>query len=154
MKLRLIEIGRDGAPARCPGHIPPSGRDVIEGTVVMYEALGFHPPWIGYLADRDGDIVGACAFKSPPREGRAEIACVTFREFEGRGIAGEMARQLVKLAQDADPSVALVAHTPRREGASTVMLRDLGFAVAREIVHPDEGPLWEWLRRPQEPTDD
>jgi [ribosomal protein S5]-alanine N-acetyltransferase len=150
MKLRLIEIAQDGTPARCPGHIPPSGRDVIEGTVVMYEALGFQPPWIGYLADRDGDIVGACTFKGPPQDGRVEIAYMTFPEFEGRGVATEMVRQLVKLAQDHDPRLTLSAQTPQQEGASTVILRRLGFVLHGPITDADESPLWQWLRVPED----
>jgi len=144
MKVRLIEIGIDGAPARCPGHIPPAGRDVLEGTVHLYEAGGFQPPWIGYLADRDGDIVGACAFKSPPRDGRVEIAYMTFPEFEGRGIASEMARQLVQLARQSQPGVVVVALTLPQESASTSILRRLGFSLAGEIEHPEDGRVWEW----------
>ncbi|HKY92282.1 MAG TPA: GNAT family N-acetyltransferase, partial [Nevskiaceae bacterium] len=92
MKLRLIEIGPDGSPARCPGFLPPAARDVLEGMAVLYEAEGFHKPWIGYLVDRDGDVVGTCAFKGPPKDGRVEIAYHTFPEYENRGMAREMAR--------------------------------------------------------------
>ena len=145
MKLRLIEIGADGAPARCPGHIPPAGRDVLEGTVHLYEAGGFHPPWVGYLADRDGDIVGACAFKSPPQDGRVEIAYMTFPEFEGRGIASEMARQMVNLARQAQPDVTVVAQTLPQESASTAILRTQGFAFEGEVEHPDDGRVWQWI---------
>jgi [ribosomal protein S5]-alanine N-acetyltransferase len=144
MKLRLIEIGADGAPARCPGHIPPAARDVLEGTVHLYEAGGFHPPWVGYLADRDGDIVGACAFKAPPRDGRVEIAYMTFPEFEGRGIASEMARQLVQFAVQALPGVVVVAQTAPEEGASTAILRKQGFSFEREVEHVDDGRVWQW----------
>jgi [ribosomal protein S5]-alanine N-acetyltransferase len=144
MKLRLIEIGADGAPARCPGHISPAGRDVLEGTVHLYEAGGFHPPWVGYLADRDGDIVGACAFKSPPHEGRVEIAYVTFPEFEGRGIASEMTRQMVQIAREARPGTVIVAQTAPRESASTAILRKQGFTLEGEIEHPEDGRVWQW----------
>lgn len=149
MKLRLIEIGVDGAPARCPGLIPPAGRDVIEGTANLYAAVGFTPPWVGYLADRDGEVVGACAFKSPPEQGRVEIAYHTFPEYEGHGIASEMARQLVQLARQADPSVTVIAQTRPEESASTRILRRLGFAFETEVDHPEDGRLWQWLLKPE-----
>lgn len=144
MKLRLIEIGREGAPARCPGHIPPAARDVLEGTVNLYETSGFTPPWIGYLADRDGDIVGAGAFLGAPSEGRVEIGYQTFVEQEGRGVGSEIARMLVKLARDTDPSVTLIAQTESRDGASAHILEKLGFVFDRQIVSTDQGPLFQW----------
>lgn len=150
MKLRLIEIGADGAPARCPGAIPPAGRDVLEGTANLYEATGFHPPWIGYLADRDGDVVGACAFKSPPQDGRVEIAYMTFPEYEGRGIAAEMARQLVQVARGADPALTVIAQTLPHESASTAILRKQGFTFETEVQHPDDGLIWQWILTPEQ----
>ncbi len=152
MKLRLIEIGADGTPARCPGAIPPAGRDVLEGTAHLYEATGFHPPWIGYLADRDGDVVGACAFTSPPKDGRVEIAYMTFPEYEGRGIAAEMARQLVQIARNADPEITVTAQTLPKENASISILRKQGFAFEREIEHPEDGLLWQFQLAPEQKT--
>ncbi|MGQ0619296.1 MAG: GNAT family N-acetyltransferase [Panacagrimonas sp.] len=148
MKLRLIEIRADGSPARCPGFMPPAARDVMEGTAVLYEAVGFHPPWVGYLADRDGDVVGACAYKSPPEEGRVEISYHSFPEYEGRGIATEMARQLVRMAREAVPDVVVIAQTLPMETPSTHILRKLGFVFERDLVHPDDGLVWQWLLSP------
>lgn len=148
MKLRLIEIGADGTPARCPGTIPPAGRDVLEGTANLYEANGFHPPWVGYLADRDGDVVGACAFKAPPEAGRVEIAYMTFSEYEGRGIAAEMARQLVQMARQAEATLTVIAQTLPQESASTSILRKQGFVFETEVQHPEDGLLWQWKLAP------
>ena len=152
MKLRLIEIAEDGAPARCPGYMPPAARDVVEGTVNLYEAVGFTPPWVGYLADRDGDVVGSCAFKSPPQDGRVEIAYQTFAEYEGRGIASEMTRQMVQLARSADPRLTVVAQTLPEKGASAHVLEKLGFVLEGEIEHPDEGRAWQWSLPPAKET--
>ena len=146
MKLRLIEIRADGSPARCPGLMPPAARDVLEGTTVMYETGGFTPPWIGYLADRDGDVVGACAFKGPPHEGRVEIAYHTFPEYEKRGIAREMARQLLALAAQADPQVVVTAQTLPQESASTKILRGLGFKLEGPVESEEDGTVWQWSR--------
>ncbi|MGQ0501324.1 MAG: GNAT family N-acetyltransferase [Panacagrimonas sp.] len=143
MKLRLIEIGADGAPARCPGNLPPAARDVMEGTANLYAHEGFHPPWVGYLADRDGDVVGACAFQAPPREGRVEIAGEVFPEFAGRGLATEMARQLLQRARAADPEIEVIARTDAADGAAVRLLRKLGFVPDGRCDGAD-GPRWEW----------
>lgn len=149
MKLRLIEIRADGSPARCPGFMPPAARDVLEGTAVLYEATGFHPPWIGYLADRDGDVVGACAYKSPPAQNRVEISYFTFPEYEGRGIGTEMARQLIRMAREAAPGVTVFAQTQPQESASTHLLSKLGFRFECELVHPDDGVVRQWVLAPE-----
>lgn len=150
MKLRLIEIGREGAPARCPGHIPPAARDVLEGTANLYESSGFTPPWIGYLADRDGDIVGAGAFLGAPSEGRVEIGYQTFAEHEGRGVGSEIARLLVKLARETDPGITLLAQTQTREGPSAHILAKLGFAFDREIAGAEGEILFQWQLAPED----
>lgn len=148
MKLHLIEIGADGAPARCPGQTPPLARDAIEGTVNLYDAVGFERPWVGYLADWDGELVGACTFKAPPRDGVVEIALQTFAGFEGRGVAQEMTRQLVQRAWDVDPGLSLVAHTlPRRNPAGSILSK-LGFARLGEVRLPDQSAVWQWRLRP------
>jgi RimJ/RimL family protein N-acetyltransferase len=146
MKLRLIEIRADGSPARCPGLMPPAARDVLEGTAAMYESTGFEAPWVGYLADRDGDVVGACAFKGPPQDHRVEIAYHTFPEYTNRGIAREMARQLVALAVQADPQVVVTAQTLPQESASTKILRELGFTLEGPVEGEEDGTVWQWSR--------
>lgn len=149
LKLRLIEIREDGSPARCPGVMPPQARDAMEGTAVLYEAAGYQPPWVGYLADRDGDVVGSCAFIAPPAQGRVEIAYHTFPEFEGRGIATEMVRQLVRMAREAAPEITVIAQTPTPEGSSARVLRALGFVQEGEFEHPDQGRVRQWALAPE-----
>lgn len=124
--------------------LPEVAQSVSEGTVGMYQKMGFVRPWVGYLAEQDGRVVGTCAFKSPPQEGRVEIAYFTFPEYEGKGVATRMARQLVQIAQDADSGVGIIAQTLPHENASTSVLRKLGF---RRVgtAHDDEvGEVWEW----------
>jgi RimJ/RimL family protein N-acetyltransferase len=112
----------------------------------MYRQTGFFPPWIGYLAAVDGQIVGSCAFKSPPREDRVEIAYFTFPRHEGQGIATEMARQLIDIAREADDAVVLTAQTLPEENASTAILRRLGFELVGLAVDPEAGQVWTWER--------
>ncbi len=143
MDIRLIEIGPDGRPVE-ELTLPEVARSVSEASVGVYQRTGFVRPWVGYLAEQDGRVVGTCAFKSPPQGGRVEIAYFTFPEYEGKGVATRMARQLVQIARDADSGVGIVAQTLPHENASTSVLRKLGF---RRVgtAHDDEvGEVWEW----------
>lgn len=143
MDIRLIEIGPDGRPVE---ELPLSEmvRSVGDSTVGVYQKTGYVRPWIGYLAEREGRVVGTCAFKSPPQEGRVEIAYFTFPEYEGKGVATQMARRLVQIARDADRGIGIVAQTLPQECASTSILRKLGFH-RNGVAHDDEvGDVWEW----------
>jgi RimJ/RimL family protein N-acetyltransferase len=141
--IRLIEIGPDGWPAEALA-LPEVARSACQATAQVYQKTGFMRPWIGYLAQQDGRLVGTCAFKSPPQAGRAEIAYYTFPEFEGRGIATAMARQLIQLAKAADLGIVLTAQTLPEENASTAILRKLGFQRAGMAYDSDVGDVWEW----------
>lgn len=125
-----------------------SNRDILaicEGTKQLYKYVGFNPPWIGYLAKRGEQIVGTCAFKSSPRNGRVEIAYFTLPGFERQGVATEMARQLVRFANEADGSVQVFAQTSVMMDASTRVLEKIGFRSVGKVMHPDDGPVWEWI---------
>lgn len=151
MKLRLIEIGRDGSPERCPGNMPPAARDVVEGTVNLYQAVGYQPPWVGYLADRDGEVVGACAFLAPPSEGRVEVRCESFPEYRARGVGSEMLRQMVRMAREAQPGVVVFMQTEAQEDFATRKLRELGFARSEHI--PADTGHWQWRLGPEQAID-
>jgi RimJ/RimL family protein N-acetyltransferase len=143
MDIRLIEIGPDGRPVE-QLTLHEVARSVGEASVGVYRKTGFVRPWVGYLAEKDGRVVGTCAFKSPPQGGRVEIAYFTFPEHEGKGVATRMARRLVQIARDADQAVAVFAQTLPQENASTAVLRKLGFT-RTGTAHDDEaGEVWEW----------
>ena len=80
-------------------------------------------PWGGFLAMIGNDIVGSCGFKGPPQQGLVEIAYFTFPDFEGRGIATEMARQILRKAYESNSSIRVVAQTEPRLNASTRSLQ-------------------------------
>lgn len=141
--MNLIEIPEDG---QLPDDIIQNeiARSVTDATRELYRSVGFQPPWISYLAVRDGLAVGTCAFKSPPVNGRVEIAYFTFPEYEAQGIATWMASRLTTLARNADSSVTVTAQTLPHENASTAILRKSGFQKTGTIEHPEDGPVWEW----------
>jgi ribosomal-protein-alanine N-acetyltransferase len=144
--VRLLPVGADGTAGDGPGKLPAEAIDVCASIAAMYEKTGYVPPWIAYLA-WDGDTcVGTCAFKSPPQRGRVEIAYFTFPPFEGRGIATDMARSLLRVADRTDRSLLVIAHTLPKASASTAILTKLGFALQGTIDHPEDGPVWEWHR--------
>ncbi|HZA25816.1 MAG TPA: GNAT family N-acetyltransferase [Dehalococcoidia bacterium] len=141
--MRLIEIGKDGRPVERL-ELSETARQVCESMTGMYQEQGYCSPWIGHLAEEDGVIVGTCAFKGPPVDHRVEIAYFTFPEYEGRGIATEMARQLVALARTTAANITLLAQTLPEENASTSVLRKLGFQWVGTVTHPGDGRVWEW----------
>jgi len=143
MDLHLIEIGEDGNPAEDVS-LTDLARSSCEAMVGVYQQHGFQRPWIGYLAEEDSQVVGMCGFKSPPQDGRVEIAYGATPGNEGRGIATQMARQLVQVVRDAEKDITVVAQTLPEEGASTAILRKLGFVLTGTVNDPEDGDVWEW----------
>lgn len=142
--MRLVPIGRSGEPEDASIAMSDIAKDVCAGTAILYRTVGFVPPWIGYLAVEGGEFAGTCAFKAPPTDGRVEIAYFTFPPHENRGIATRMARELVAIAQASAPGVRIVAQTLPERGASTSILRQLGFRPMGPVEHPEDGTVWEW----------
>ena len=71
-----------------------------------------------------GECVGACSFKSAPKEGAVEIAYVTFPAFEGRGVATRMVEAILEIAMSADPSLVIRAHTrPEKNASNTILIQ-------------------------------
>jgi RimJ/RimL family protein N-acetyltransferase len=89
-------------------------------------------------------IVGGCGFKGAPADNRVEIAYSTFPDFEGRGLATQMARHLVDIALVTSPGITVAAQTLPEENASTTILRKLGFVFKETLIHPEDGQMWEW----------
>lgn len=142
--MELIEIMRDGTTARKIDALPEIAADVMRATAAMYNATGFVPPWVGYLALDGDDCVGTCAFKAPPADGRVEIAYFTFPGHEGRGIATWMAECLIGLAAREAPGIRLYAQTMPDRNASTHILEKLGFTKTAAVEQPEDGIVWEW----------
>jgi RimJ/RimL family protein N-acetyltransferase len=110
----------------------------------LYRAVGYEPPWIGYLAIEDGECVGTCGFKSPPQNNRVEIAYFTFPGHESRGVATRMAAELIHLATNTMPAPIVAAQTLPEDNASTSILKKLGFRLICTLEHPEDGSVWEW----------
>jgi ribosomal-protein-alanine N-acetyltransferase len=156
--MKLVEIEQFGATPGFAGSIPEVARSAIGSTVQLYCRVGWVRPWVGYLAIEEGECVGTCAFTRAPRDNTVEIAYFTFPGNEGRGVATRMGASLVSMAAKEAPSVAVTAHTLPGEGASTRVLRKLGFVFDGPRIHEEDGPIWVWRHqgqgaRPPPPSD-
>ena len=142
--MELIAITEDGELAKQMSSMPVMATEVVGATMHLYGSVGYEPPWIGYLAFEDDTCVGACGFKSPPRNNRVEIAYFTFPGHEWRGVATQMASELIRLAREKLPAVTVAAQTLPEENASTSVLKKLGFRLTGATEHPEDGQVWEW----------
>jgi ribosomal-protein-alanine N-acetyltransferase len=142
--LDLIAITESGAPAKPLPSTPEMAAEVVQAMTQLYRAVGYEPPWIGYLAIENGECVGTCGFKSPPQDHRVEIAYFTFPEYESRGIATRMAAELIRMANNAMPALIVAAQTLPEENASTSILKKLKFRLVGIVDHPEDGLVWEW----------
>jgi RimJ/RimL family protein N-acetyltransferase len=143
-KISLIPIDRNGNPRGYAGALPEVTSEVFRAFAELYKTVGFEEPWIGYLALADERPVGTCGFKSPPRDGRVEIAYFTFPEFEGYGFASAMAARLVAMARQYRSATVVAAQTLPQRNASHRVLEKLGFRHVDTIDHPEDGMVWEW----------
>ena len=147
--IALVPILRDGRPADPGIDLAAVPQDVLSSTIAVYASRGYAPPFVGYLGVEHGRAVGTCTFPAPPRGGRVEIAYLTFPGSQRRGVATEMARQLVALARAAQPELTVFAHTLPAPGPSTTILARLGFVLAGSVDHPEDGRVWEWRLVPE-----
>lgn len=123
----------------------PDCMESLSMTLDFYKRVGFNIPWVSYYAEKDGALVGACAFKGAPVDGKVEIAYGTFPPYQRQGVAGEMCRKLVELAQKTDPSILITARTLPENNFSTRVLKKNGFNLAGEVDDPEDGIVWEWV---------
>jgi [ribosomal protein S5]-alanine N-acetyltransferase len=142
--MRLLPIQRGGVIPEGIGQLPAEALGVLIATSELYESAGYEPPWICYVAVASDKVVGTCGFKAAPIQGRIEIAYFTFPGYEGKGIATQMARQLVLMARDADPDLVVAAQTLPERNASHRVLEKLGFRAVGSLEHPEDGPVLEW----------
>ena len=147
--VSLIPIDRDGTTRSYVGPLPEVTVEVFRATRKFYERVGFEEPWVGYLALADSTPVGTCAFKSPPRDGRVEIAYATFPGHEGSGLATAMAAELVVMARQNRPAVLMAAQTLPERSPSHRVLEKLGFCHVTTLDHPEDGTVWEWQLAPK-----
>lgn len=111
----------------------------------LYGKIGYKEPWVGYFALIHGEIVGSCGFKNYPNEkNTVEIAYITLPEFEKKGYASEMCKQLIDLSLNADSSVIITAQTLKTNIASHKILLKNHFVQSGTLIDDDYGEILEW----------
>ena len=111
-----------------------------------YPKNGYEPPWTGYFIIKDEAIVGSCGFTKAPVDGVVEIAYWTFPEFEGQGIASFACGELIRMANEADPTVKVTAKTAPDENPSVTILKKHHFQQAGVVQDEEIGEAWLWER--------
>ena len=141
MELKTIELNVDQSKEI---YVSTNCQQVINSMNEFYPKIGFNKPWVGYFAFNNNQVVGTGGFIDKPEDGKVEIAYWTFKEFEGRGIASFVCKQVITIAKVTDQDIIIKAKTAPEHNASTKVLRNNGFTFT-EIIQDDEiGDAWFW----------
>ena len=144
MPFSLIQCDAKGKPVTAVESMPQALAESCLASAELYKRIGFHAPWVSYIAISDGVAVGGGAFVGAPRDGVVEIAYFTLADYEGRGFAFATATHLCQIARTSLPSVNLCAFTLPERNASTRILSKLGFTHIGTAQDADAGEVWEW----------
>ena len=123
----------------------PECQELLKAYDDYYSKMGFHPPWIAYLAIRANQVVGCGGFIGKPIEGKVEIAYATFKQFEGQGVASFVCGQLISISQKTDPTIIITAKTAPENNASTKILGRHGFVYSGIVQDEEIGDAWLWI---------
>ena len=126
----------------------PDCQESIYITIEFFRQVGYHPPWISYYAQQNGELVGVGAFKGAPISGKVEIAYGTFDKFRRQGIGTMICEKLVALSILTDPTVVITARTLPEMNYSTRILQKNDFKLLGTIQDEDDGEVWEWKYAP------
>lgn len=118
---------------------------VVQMTIDFYKRVGFVKPWIGYLAEENGNWVGSAAFKGPPVNGTVEIAYGTNENYRNQGVGTIICKLLVDLALTTDPLLKITARTISDDNFSSKILLKNNFTCVGIVHDPEDGEVWEWL---------
>jgi glutathione peroxidase len=99
-----------------------------------------------FFDDQDGALVGFGGWKDAPRAGIVELGYAVAPARQGRGIATDVVRELLRRAREAGVDM-VIAHTLPEESASTAVLHKCGFTRGADSADPDEGTVWRWEMR-------
>ena len=116
-------------------------QEVLSMTIEFYKRVGFHPPWIGYTAHHNNNLVGTAGFKGKPVGGQVEIAYGTFEQYQKQGIGTQICKLLVDLSLKKDPSIIITARTLPEKNYSTRILEKNNFEWMGIVDDPDDGPV-------------
>jgi ribosomal-protein-alanine N-acetyltransferase len=149
LKLESLEEARAGV-AGLPVEIKVQ---LSTEWLALLESATEADPWVlGFSIVRRSDaaIVGTCGFKGPPStEGVAEIAYGVEPDEQGNGYATEATNAITEWAFQNREVRTVRAHTLPETNASTRVLTKCGFTHTGEVIDPDDGPVWRWVKERQ-----
>lgn len=122
-------------------------REAIHALHGFYHSLMGDLSWGSYfiIHTQQSELIGTCGFKGKPGEDNAvEIGYEINPRYQGQGFATEAARALTGFAFSRQIGTVL-AHTLPNENPSTGVLKKCGFAFVKEVIDPDDGPVWQWM---------
>jgi [ribosomal protein S5]-alanine N-acetyltransferase len=122
----------------------PLCQESLAMSINFYKSVGYCPPWIGYYAMLNDQLVGCAAFKGRPVDGKVEIAYATFEMHQHKGVGTKICKQLVDLSLKTDPSVIITARTLPEKNFSTRILEKNDFKLNGVVNDLDDGDVWEW----------
>jgi ribosomal-protein-alanine N-acetyltransferase len=144
IKMELLPI-EERLESNEPFINDPLCRESLYATIDFYKKIGFVPPWIGYYAKENNELVGCAGFKGQPVNGMIEIAYGAFEQYRKQGVGTKICKLLVGLALKADPAVKITARTLPENNFSTRILEKNNFTLAGTVNDPDDGEVWEWI---------
>jgi ribosomal-protein-alanine N-acetyltransferase len=123
----------------------PQFPESIEFTM---ERLREHPDqaewWMHFFLLPDSTLIGSGGYVGPPQDGVVEFGYELAPEFRGQGLGIAAAKAMVAKATATGAVSTVIAHTMADENPSTGVLRRLGFTKTRELIDPEDGPIWRW----------
>jgi RimJ/RimL family protein N-acetyltransferase len=126
----------------------PDFDDSLRMAVDFYKRVGFNMPWICYYARLEDQFVGCAGYKGKPVNGRIEIAYGVCPQYMNKGIGTLIAKTLVDLSLETDPSIIITAKTLPEENYSARILRKNNFKLLGLVIDPQDGALWDWEYMP------
>lgn len=127
--------------------LPPGGIDgpetlrIVRGMSRVLRATGSKASW---MMVAEGEAVGLCSYKQPPKDGRVEIGYGVAASRRGRGHATRAVSAMLDYART-DPAVSrVIAETAVANIASQRTLERNGFTRYGAGRDPDDGPTILW----------
>lgn len=147
MELKIVDINEDKtnefySSADC--------QQLITLIQEHYQKLGFNEPWVGYFVLNNNQVVGTGGFTGQLKDGRVEIVYWTFKEFEGKGIASFVCKELISISKKNDTTITITAKTAPEYNASTKILQNNSFEFSAVVQDDEIGDAWLWALKTAE----
>jgi len=145
--IQLVPYTRKGLLAMVAAMEPADRAQVSPDWLARVQATTVPDPWVfGFqvVLRETGAAIGTGGFKTPPADGRVEIAYGIDPEHRCKGYATEAAAAMTRFALESGRVTTVFAHTLPEPNASTRVLTKCGFRKIGEMIDPEDGLVWRW----------